>query len=30
MRERGTPHNLTTVAVARKLTGFLWAAATAP
>jgi hypothetical protein len=30
MRDRGKPHNVTTVAVARELTGFLWAAATAP
>jgi hypothetical protein len=30
MRERGKPHNLTSVAVARELAGFLWAAATAP
>jgi transposase len=30
MRDRGKPHNLTTVAVARELAGFLWAAATAP
>ena len=29
MRDRGKPHNLTTVAVARELAGFLWAAATA-
>jgi transposase len=27
---RGKPHNVTTVAVARELAGFLWAAATAP
>ena len=30
LRERGKPHNVTTVAVARELAGFLWAAATAP
>jgi transposase len=30
LRERGKPHNLATVAVARELAGFLWAAATAP
>jgi transposase len=30
LRERGKPHNLITVAVARELAGFLWAAATAP
>ncbi len=30
LRERGKPHNLTTVAMARELAGFLWAAATAP
>jgi transposase len=30
LRDRGKPHNLTTVAVARELAGFLWAAATAP
>jgi transposase len=30
MRDRGKPHNLTTVAVARELAGFLWAAASAP
>jgi transposase len=30
MRDRGKPHNVTTVAVARELAGFLWAAATAP
>jgi transposase len=29
MRQRGKPHNVTTVAVARQLAGFLWAAATA-
>ena len=29
MRDRGKPHNVTTVAVARELAGFLWAAATA-
>ena len=29
MRSRGKPHNVTVVAVARELTGFLWAAATA-
>jgi transposase len=30
LRERGKPHNVTTVAVARELAGLLWAAATAP
>lgn len=30
MRDRGKPHNVITVAVARELAGFLWAAATAP
>jgi transposase len=30
MRERGKHHNVATVAVARELAGFLWAAATAP
>lgn len=30
MRDRGKPFNVTTVAVARELAGFLWAAATAP
>jgi transposase len=30
MRERGKPHNVTIVAVARELSCFLWAAATAP
>ena len=30
MRERGKPHNVTVVAVARELSCFLWAAATAP
>ncbi len=30
LRERGKPHNVATVAVARELSGFLWAAATAP
>jgi transposase len=30
LRERGKPHNVTTIAVARELAGFLWAAATAP
>ena len=30
LRERGKPDNVTTVAVARELAGFLWAAATAP
>jgi transposase len=30
MRDRGKPHTLTTVAIARELSGFLWAAATAP
>lgn len=30
MRERGKPGNVTTIAVARQLAGFLWAAATAP
>ena len=30
LRERGKPHNVATVAVARELAGFLWAAATAP
>jgi len=30
MRSRGKPANVTTVAVARELAGFLWAAATAP
>ena len=29
LRERGKPHNVTTVAIARELAGFLWAAATA-
>lgn len=29
MRQRGKPHNVTTVAIARELAGFLWAAATA-
>ena len=30
MRDRGKPHNVITVAVARELASFLWAAATAP
>jgi transposase len=30
LRERGKPHNVACVAVARELSGFLWAAATAP
>jgi transposase len=30
LRDRGKPHNIATVAVARELAGFLWAAATAP
>ena len=30
MRDRGKPHNVITVAIARELAGFLWAAATAP
>ena len=30
LRERGKPHSVATVAVARELSGFLWAAATAP
>ena len=30
LRERGKPHNVTTIAVARELAGFLWAAATSP
>jgi transposase len=30
LRERGKPHNVATVAIARELAGFLWAAATAP
>ena len=30
LRERGKPHNVATVAMARELAGFLWAAATAP
>jgi len=30
MRARGKHHNVTTVAVARELSCFLWAAATAP
>jgi transposase len=30
LRERGKPHNVATVATARELAGFLWAAATAP
>jgi transposase len=30
LRQRGKPANVTTVAVARELAGFLWAAATAP
>ena len=30
LRERGKPGNVATVAVARELSGFLWAAATAP
>ena len=30
MHDRGKPHNVITVAVARELAGFLWAAATAP
>jgi transposase len=30
LRERGKPYNVATVAVARELSGFLWAAATAP
>ncbi|MGZ4200741.1 MAG: IS110 family RNA-guided transposase [Thermoleophilaceae bacterium] len=30
LRDRGKPHNLATIAVARELAGFLWAAATAP
>ena len=30
LSERGKPHNIATVAMARELAGFLWAAATAP
>ena len=30
LRERGKPGNVATVAVARELAGFLWAATTAP
>ena len=30
MRDRGKPHHVITVAIARELAGFLWAAATAP
>jgi transposase len=30
MRARGKPHNVTIVAIARELSCFLWAAATAP
>jgi hypothetical protein len=30
MRARGKPHNVTVIAVARELSGFPWAAATAP
>jgi transposase len=30
LRQRAKPHNVATVAVARELAGFLWAAATAP
>jgi transposase len=30
LRERGKAHNLVTVAIARELAGFLWAATTAP
>jgi len=30
LRERGKPGNVVTVAVARELAGFLWAAAIAP
>jgi len=30
LRVRGKPHNVVTVAIARELAGFLWAAATAP
>jgi transposase len=30
LRERGKPYNLATITVARELSGFLWAAATAP
>jgi transposase len=30
LKERGKPHNVVTVAVARELAGFLWAAAVAP
>ncbi|MDQ6774770.1 MAG: hypothetical protein M3071_00815 [Actinomycetota bacterium] len=30
MRARGKPHNVTIIAVARELSCFLWAAATAP
>ena len=30
LRDRGKPHNVATIAVARELAGFLWAAATAP
>lgn len=30
LRERGKPHNVATVAAARELSGFLWAAAVAP
>jgi transposase len=30
LRERGKPYNVATIAVARELSGFLWAAATAP
>jgi len=29
MKARGKPHNVTVVACARQLSGFLWAAATA-
>jgi transposase len=30
LKERGKPHNVVTVAIARELAGFLWAAAVAP
>jgi transposase len=30
LRQRGKPANITTIAIARELSGFLWAAATAP
>ena len=30
LRERGKPANVATIAAARELAGFLWAAATAP